>query len=95
MLVLICVTVQGYIGSSRDVNTFVKLDRIGEGTYGTVCECTHSRSPPTLLLPLLNPLLLLLPLLIPLLLLVPLSIPLRLLSHVLPYDWHTVGDSLS
>ena len=60
MLVLICVTVQGYIGSSRDVNTFVKLDRIGEGTYGTVCECTHSRSP--LLLPLSIPLLLLLPL---------------------------------
>jgi len=27
---------EGFLGVTRDVNSFVKLDRIGEGTYGTV-----------------------------------------------------------
>jgi len=34
---------EGYIGGSRDVNTFVKLDRIGEGTYGTVYKAQDKK----------------------------------------------------
>ena len=29
---------EGYLGNCRDVNSFVKIERIGEGTYGTVCK---------------------------------------------------------
>ena len=28
---------EGFFGACRDVNSYQKLERIGEGTYGTVC----------------------------------------------------------